>query len=74
MLYRLVGALGASAAVTGYLYFVYNPGMGDRRYQRQRQENDSYFDQNEDNYQDGDWDNNYIDERDGRDGIVSRKQ
>ena len=54
MIYRLVGALGASAAVTGYLFFVYNPGVGDRRFGRQRAENDQYFE--DDDFQDGDWD------------------
>jgi hypothetical protein len=43
--------------VTGYLFFVYNPGVGDRRYGRQREENDAYFNsQDNDNYQQGDWD------------------
>jgi hypothetical protein len=54
MMYRLVGALGASAAVTGYLYFVYNPGMGDRRFGRQKRENEEYFEG--DHFQEGDWD------------------
>ena len=54
ILYRAVGGLGACAALTGYLYFVYNPGQGDRRYARQRAENDQYFE--DDKYRDGDWD------------------
>ena len=57
MVYTLAGVLGASATVTGYLFFVYNPGVGDRRYGRQREENDAYFNsQDDDNYQPGDWD------------------
>ena len=57
MVYLLAGVLGASATVTGYLFFVYNPGVGDRRYGRQREENDAYFNsQDNDNYQQGDWD------------------
>ena len=59
MIYRLVGALGASAAFTGYLFFVYNPGVGDRRFGRQREEDDEYF--QGDNYQD-EWDD---DDRNG---------
>ena len=54
IIYRIAGALGACTALGGYLYFVYNPGMGDRRFGAQKQENDEYFERN-DNY-DGEWD------------------
>jgi hypothetical protein len=54
ILYRAVGGLGACVAVSGYLYFVYNPGQGERRYGQQRAENDEYFEG--DAYRDGDWD------------------
>ena len=57
MIYRLGGALGACAAVTGYLFFVYNPGVGDRRYGKQKRENDEYFEDQADEFQAGDWDN-----------------
>ena len=54
ILYRAVGGLGACVAISGYLYFVYNPGQGERRYGQQRAENDEYFEN--DAYRDGDWD------------------
>ena len=54
ILYRVVGGLGACSAFSAYLYFVYNPGKGDRRFGRQRAEDDAYF--KNDDYKDGDWD------------------